>query len=153
VNYLLDTCMISELVRPAPDARVLEWISSAEESALYLSVLTIGELEKRHRAPAIVCAAPEIERWVREDLADRFAGRVLAVDTAVAEKWGQISGASEARGTAAAGDRRADRRHRPRARPGRRDAQRFGSRTLRRPLPESMGVRPDQPDPFFSPAA
>ena len=98
MNYLLDTCMISELVRPAPDARVLEWISSAEESALYLSVLTIGELEKGIARLPSSARRRKIERWVREDLADRFAGRVLAVDTAVAEKWGQISGASEARG-------------------------------------------------------
>ena len=98
MNYLLDTCMISELVRPAPDARVLEWISSAEESALYLSVLTIGELEKGIARLPSSARRRKIERWVREDLADRFAGRVLAVDTAVAEKWGQISGTSEARG-------------------------------------------------------
>jgi len=98
VNYLLDTCMISELVRPAPDARVLEWISSAEENALYLSVLTIGELEKGIARLPSSARRRKIERWVREDLADRFAGRVLAVDTAVAEKWGQISGASQARG-------------------------------------------------------
>lgn len=98
MNYLLDTCMISELVRPAPDPRVLEWIDSAEESALYLSVLTIGELEKGIARLPSSARRRKIERWVREDLADRFAGRVLAVDTAVAEKWGQISGASEARG-------------------------------------------------------
>jgi len=98
VNYLLDTCMISELVRPAPDPRVLEWIDSAEESALYLSVLTIGELEKGIARLPSSARRRKIERWVREDLADRFAGRVLAVDTAVAEKWGQISGASQARG-------------------------------------------------------
>jgi predicted nucleic acid-binding protein len=90
--------MISELVRPAPDARVLEWISSAEESALYLSVLTIGELENGIARLPSSARRRKIERWVREDLADRFAGRVLAVDAAVAEKWGQISGASEARG-------------------------------------------------------
>jgi len=98
VNYLLDTCMISELARPAPDARVLEWIESAEESALYLSVLTIGELEKGIARLPSSARRRKIERWVRGDLPDRFAGRVLAVDTAVAEKWGQISGASEARG-------------------------------------------------------
>jgi hypothetical protein len=90
--------MISELARPAPDARVLKWVESAEESALYLSVLTIGELEKGIARLPSSARRRKIERWVREDLADRFAGRVLAVDAAVAEKWGQISGASAARG-------------------------------------------------------
>lgn len=98
MSYLLDTCMISELARPAPDARVLTWIESAEESALYLSVLTIGELEKGIARLPSSARRRKIERWVRGDLADRFAGRVLAVDVVVAERWGQISGASEPRG-------------------------------------------------------
>lgn len=98
MNYLLDTCVISELVRPAPDARVLKWIDAAEETSLCLSVLTFGELEKGIARLPASARRRKIERWVREDLRGRFAGRILAVDTAVAERWGQISGTSEARG-------------------------------------------------------
>ena len=90
MNYLLDTCMISELTRPVPDARVLTWIESAEESALYLSALTIGELEKGIARLPSSARRRKIESWVRGDLADRFAGRVLAVDVVVTERWGQI---------------------------------------------------------------
>ena len=65
MNYLLDTCMISELARPAPDARVLKWIESVEESALYLSVLTIGELEKGIARLPSSARRRKIESWVR----------------------------------------------------------------------------------------
>jgi predicted nucleic acid-binding protein len=98
VNYLLDTCVISELVRPEPDERVLKWVGSAEESALYISVLTLGELEKGIARLPASARRRKIESWVRGDLAERFAGRVLAIDAAIAEKWGQLSGASESRG-------------------------------------------------------
>lgn len=98
MNYLLDTCVISELVRLEPDERVLKWVGSAEENALYLSVLTLGELEKGIARLPASARRRKIEAWVRGDLAERFAGRVLAIDAAVAEKWGQSSGASESRG-------------------------------------------------------
>ena len=46
MSYLLDTCVISELVRPEPNADVLQWFYEHEEDRLFLSVLTIGELER-----------------------------------------------------------------------------------------------------------
>jgi predicted nucleic acid-binding protein len=104
-------------------------------------VLTIGELETGSRLPSSP-RRRKIERWVRGDFAHRFTGRVLAVDAAVAERWGQISGASEARGKSL---------------PVIDDAliaatglahglvvvtrDRCGSRTLRHSLPESVDVR------------
>lgn len=98
MNYLLDTCVISELVRPAPDARVLQWIDSVEENSLCLSVLTLGELEKGIARLPVSARRRNIERWVHEDLAGRFAGRMLAIDAAIAERWGQITGKSERNG-------------------------------------------------------
>jgi len=45
-GFLLDTNCISEVVRLKPDPRVMAWIEAAEESLLYLSVLTLGEIRK-----------------------------------------------------------------------------------------------------------
>lgn len=46
MSYLLDTNIISELIKPAPNKRVIAWISQIAESELFLSTLTIGELRK-----------------------------------------------------------------------------------------------------------
>lgn len=46
MNYLLDTCVISELIKKNPDSNVLRWISEVEENSLNLSVLTFGEIHK-----------------------------------------------------------------------------------------------------------
>lgn len=43
MNYLLDTCVISELVAKQPNPQVVAWIDRIEETRLYLSVITIGE--------------------------------------------------------------------------------------------------------------
>ena len=46
MSFLLDTSVIFELVKPTPDDNVVEWLKRADETSFYLSVLTIGELEK-----------------------------------------------------------------------------------------------------------
>jgi len=45
-GFLLDTNCISEVVRVRPEARVTAWIETADESLLYVSVLTLGEIHK-----------------------------------------------------------------------------------------------------------
>lgn len=99
MGYLLDTCVLSELVKPRPDAGVLGWLEAADEERLYLSVVTLGELEKGIARLPASARRGRIERWVRRELAARFEGRLIDVDRAVAERWGAISGASESRGT------------------------------------------------------
>jgi hypothetical protein len=92
--FLLDTCVISELVKAKPAARVVAWIESRSEADLYLSVLTVGEIEEG------VAALPDGEKrsqlltWVRRALPERFAGRLLAVDLPVAVAWGERRGSS-----------------------------------------------------------
>ena len=93
--FLLDTCVISELVKARPAARVIAWIDTQREADLYLSVITIGEIEEG------VAALPDGEKrtqlltWVRRALPDRFAGRLLAVDLLVAVAWGTRRGTSK----------------------------------------------------------
>ena len=91
--------MLSELAKPRPDAGVLGWLEEADENRLYLSVLTLGELEKGIARLPASARRTRIERWVRRDLAARFEGRIVDVDRTVAERWGAISGVSESRGT------------------------------------------------------
>ena len=98
MSWLLDTCVVSELVRPRPKASVVSWVLERDEDELFLSVITIGELE---RGIARLPDSPKrvaLEQWVRRELADRFRDRLLAVDSGVAARWGALVGASEARG-------------------------------------------------------
>lgn len=76
----------------------MRWVQEREEDELFLSVITIGELEKGiARLPAST-RRTALEQWVRRDLADRFRGRLLVIDSGVAARWGTIVGASEVRG-------------------------------------------------------
>lgn len=99
MRYLIDTCVISELIRKHPAKQVVAWVREQDELALFLSVLTFGELEKgiakvnddRHRQT--------LRDWVDHDLKRRFAGRMLTFDYEAACRWGAITGKAEKEGT------------------------------------------------------
>jgi predicted nucleic acid-binding protein len=96
-DYLLDTNVVSELVRPNPDENVVAWVRAEEETRFYLSVLSFGEIR---RGIEQLPQSPRRERlrlWLEVDLTDRFQGRILDIDRRVAEIWGMMT----ARGAAA----------------------------------------------------
>jgi len=91
VTYLLDTNMLFETRKRHPDPGVTEWIAGTPAEQLYLSVLTLGEIEQgiarvRGRADAQQTAA--LERWLR-DVKLGFADRILPVTLLVASAWGR----------------------------------------------------------------
>jgi hypothetical protein len=95
VSYLLDTCVLSELVKKKPNRGVLAWIEKAEELSLHLSVVTFVEIQKGIRKLGKSRRREKLQSWVDEDLTRRFAGRTLDVDRRVASRWGEISGKAE----------------------------------------------------------
>ncbi len=97
-GFLLDTNCVSEMVRVKPDPRVLEWMESADESLLHLSVLTLGEIRKGLAALPQGRRRTRLETWLEVDLRGRFAGRILPVDAAVADRWGVLAGQARRKG-------------------------------------------------------
>ena len=98
MSWLLDTCVISELIRPKPLASVMGWLRARDENELFLSVITIGELEKGIAKLSGSAKRTSLQHWVRHDLAERFRNRLLVIDSDVAARWGSIAGAAEALG-------------------------------------------------------
>lgn len=89
-RYLLDTNVVSELVKPRPDARVVAWIRGSDEADLHLSVLTFAEIrfgiEKLPRG----ARRERLRGWMETELADRFEDRILGIERGIAELWGVI---------------------------------------------------------------
>lgn len=98
MKYLLDTCVISEVIRKKPNKKVLNWLKEQEESTLFLSVLTFGEIEKGIEKSADSRRKNKLKLWVEVDLKQRFEGRILPIGMQVATKWGEIQGKSELSG-------------------------------------------------------
>jgi toxin FitB len=100
VNLLLDTNVLSEVQRPAPDPKVLGWLDAVDEDRAFISVASIAELRRgitlmddgRRRDP--------LAAWLANDLPARFAERILPIDHAVAEHWGDLMAQSRRSGVA-----------------------------------------------------
>lgn len=98
-GFLLDTNCISELVRSKPDPRVLRWLDAADEGGLYLSVLTLGEIRKGVAGLPQSKRRIQLENWLEVELQTRFAGRILDIGAAVADRWGALSADAKRTGT------------------------------------------------------
>ncbi|MEK6372402.1 MAG: type II toxin-antitoxin system VapC family toxin [Acidobacteriota bacterium] len=90
-GYLLDTNVISELMKARPARSVAEWIVSTPEELMHISVITIGEIRKGiDLLEEVEPRRGALQSWLDHDLRVRFAGRLLPFDEWVAERWGQI---------------------------------------------------------------
>lgn len=98
MSYLLDTNCISEPTREKPEPRVLSWLDAIEESQLYLSVLTLGEIRKGASALPDSRRRTELEVWLERQTKVRFAGRILPISGDIAERWGWLSAEAKTRG-------------------------------------------------------
>lgn len=98
MNYLLDTNVVSELIRPEPDPNVATWVSAADEDRLYLSVLTFAEIRHGIEQLPEGSRRERLRLWMETDLAGRFAGRILELDRAAAEAWGVMMAHAAAQG-------------------------------------------------------
>ena len=90
-GFLLDTNVVSELMKPRPSRKVASWVAATAEELMYLSVITIGELRKGIELLAVDDPRrPALQGWLDRDVRLRFAGRLLSLDDGVAERWGQL---------------------------------------------------------------
>ena len=87
--FLLDTNVVSELRKPKPHGGVVAWISSREASSLYLSAMTVAEVQRgaemtREQDPQ---KADQIESWLEQLI---LTGQVLALDADVCREWARL---------------------------------------------------------------
>lgn len=100
MKYLLDTCIVSELIKKNPDHKVAAWIAGKEENNLFLSVLTFGEIHKGIEKMPTSKKKTRLHNWVEIELRERFKNRIIDFNLEVATIWGKIQALSEMQGKA-----------------------------------------------------
>lgn len=98
MSYLLDANCISEPTRDRPEPRVLSWLDAVDESQLYLSVLTLGEIRKGASALPESRRRSHLEVWLERQVKVRFSGRILPISDDIAERWGWLAAEAKTRG-------------------------------------------------------
>ena len=97
MNYLLDTCVISEIVKPAPSSRVIMWINSIPSERLFLCSITIGEIRKGLTKLPESKKKERLTDWLNT-LLENYKDRIYPIDVTVAENWGVMQGKAENEG-------------------------------------------------------
>ncbi len=93
-GWLLDTNVVSELrKRDRINVGVRRWVDAAAEKDLFLSALTLGEIRKGVEllCPRDPVQATLLEQWLNS-LKKQFDGRLLQIDSEIAERWGRLQG-------------------------------------------------------------
>jgi len=91
-GFLLDTNIPSELMRARPLPKVTGWVAAQNISTLFLSVVSIGELEAGLTTMRDAARRVRLEASLERHLALLFPGRVLPVTQAIAARWGRLDG-------------------------------------------------------------
>jgi predicted nucleic acid-binding protein len=99
VNFLLDTCVISELVSKRPNPDVTRWIDSVDPDRVHLSVVTIGEVQKGIEKLQDSLKKEALASWLKDDLLVRFRDRLTVLDVGILLRWGTLTALLETRGT------------------------------------------------------
>jgi toxin FitB len=100
VNFLLDTSVISEWVKPEPDRNVVIWLAEADEDRVFVSVISFAEIRRGIELMVAGRRRERLAQWLAEELPLRFEERILAVDQGVADLWGVAMARSEKKGHA-----------------------------------------------------
>ena len=98
MSFLLDTNVVSEWVKPQPDPGVIAWLAEVDEDRVFLNVITLAEI--RHGIERLPNGnrRNRLHAWLRDELPLRFENRVLSVDEAVADSWGELVAPRETAG-------------------------------------------------------
>jgi predicted nucleic acid-binding protein len=99
MNYLIDTCVLSECVKKTPNPLVVQWFNEQRPEHLFLSSITIAEIKKG--LYKIKFTQPErfqkLEQWLNT-VEEKFFQRILPITEAVLEQWAEISAQAELQG-------------------------------------------------------
>src|SRR5438094_327514 len=90
MNYLIDTCVISELVKKEPNVNVINWFKKIPDENLYLSVLSFGEIRKGIGKIIDHKQKEKLRIWLEHELTSWFNDKLLSIDVHVSDCWGRL---------------------------------------------------------------
>jgi predicted nucleic acid-binding protein len=98
MSFLLDTNVVSELIARRPDPNVIHWVEGQDTETVFLSVITVGELNRGIQRLPDSRRKKALANWLTGDLLVRFDDRVLPLDVPVMMTWGGLVARMEADG-------------------------------------------------------
>jgi predicted nucleic acid-binding protein len=97
MNYLLDTCVLSELIKKDPNRKFLTWVSTRPKNALFISAITVAEIWQGIRSLPAGTQRDQLTKWF-SGLKSEFSSHVVPIDFEVAIEYGDLQGSAKLRG-------------------------------------------------------
>ncbi len=91
MTYLLDTCIIADLISDSPTPELVAWIDTQPEEMIYLSVVTLAEIKNTVDQVKKTQLRSDLNEWIVNDLLVRFNDRISEIDINVTLKLGEIT--------------------------------------------------------------
>ena len=91
MSYLLDTNIISEIIRPQPNIQIHKWLRTVPFESLFISVLTVGEIRRGIQRLGECSRKSRLIFWLEQELPMWFGKNILSVNQEIAERWGYIT--------------------------------------------------------------
>ncbi len=98
MKFLLDTPLLSELLRAHTDDWSARWVDAFDEDEIYLSAITIGEVVQNIETEPDPDRRQALYDWLNEELLVRFHGRIIEPDLTTFIEWGKINVMTEGTG-------------------------------------------------------
>ncbi|MGA2297351.1 MAG: type II toxin-antitoxin system VapC family toxin [FCB group bacterium] len=98
MKYLIDTNVLSELLKNEPDINVVKWINKCQQSDLFISVLTLGEIKKGIQKLVTSRKKVQLSKWLENDLIKKFGKNIIKIDLPISLRWGIINAQAEEAG-------------------------------------------------------
>ena len=99
MSFLLDTCAVSEFIKPQPSDSLVQWLRSTDDLQMAISVITLGEIQAGISRLDDGKRKERFQEWLNDELIPRFDGRILPVGIEDAVKWGDLMGRARVNGT------------------------------------------------------
>ncbi len=90
MKYLLDTNVVSQYASPKPELRITQWLDSLDEDGVFISVITLAEIQDGVERMPIGKRRERLDEWLAFDLPIKFSGRILQVDPCIATECGRV---------------------------------------------------------------
>jgi len=90
MSFLLDTNGVSEWMKPHPNPGLIAWLEGVDEDRVFLTVVTLTELRYGIERLVVGKRRKRLEDWLQHDLPLRFEGRILNIDSTIADACGKL---------------------------------------------------------------
>lgn len=98
MNFLLDTNILSEVTKAEPNVKILDWLQARREDTIYLSVVTIAEIQHGiHRLPESR-KKEQLADWLHNNVLVNYANFIIPLDITIMLEWGELTGKLKNRG-------------------------------------------------------